>query len=200
VAASSDDVIADRSPLSFRRAVASLVRCVLRTILLLARRQISLPTEHVGEAVHFADGSTGRVYRETVVADAPGSAPVVLVVAFRLRWIRGRGHALFRAESLLNTPLFVGFPGFVSKLWVAHDDGNVYRGIYQWNDADLADAYVRALWWVLALVSVRGSIHYVVLPALGRDEVLTDPSVVDHVARDEPNEWWRVTAVTSRSD
>jgi hypothetical protein len=29
---------------------------------------------------------------------------------------------LFRAESLLNTPLFVGFPGFVSKLWLAHDE------------------------------------------------------------------------------
>ena len=64
--------------------------------------------------------------------------PVVLVVAFRLRWVRGRGHALFRAESLLNTPLFVGFPGFVSKLWVAHDEGHVYRGVYQWNGPALA--------------------------------------------------------------
>jgi hypothetical protein len=64
-------------------------------------------------------------------------------VAFKLRWVHGWGHPLFRAESLLNTPLFVGFPGFVSKLWLAHDDNEVYRGFYQWNGAQLADAYVR---------------------------------------------------------
>jgi hypothetical protein len=32
------------------------------------------------------------------------------------------GIALFRWESLLNTPLFVSFPGFVSKLWLADDE------------------------------------------------------------------------------
>ena len=69
--------------------------------------------------------------------------PPVLVVAFRLRWVRGRGHALFRAESLLNTPLFVGFPGFVSKLWLAHDENGAYRGFYQWNGATRR-CYVRA--------------------------------------------------------
>jgi hypothetical protein len=42
--------------------------------------------------------------------------PRVLVVEFRLRAVRGRGHAVFRRESLLNTPLFAGFPGFCSKL------------------------------------------------------------------------------------
>jgi hypothetical protein len=59
----------------------------------------------------------------------------------------------------LNTPLFVGFPGFVSKLWLAHDEKSLYRGVYQWNDGRQADRYVRALWWVLAAVSVRSSIH-----------------------------------------
>lgn len=119
----------------------------------------------------------------------------MLIVAFRLRWVRGWGHALFRAESLLNTPLFAGFPGFVSKLWVAHDEGNVYRGVYQWNDPALAHAYVRALWWVLALVSERGSIHYVVLPGLRRDDVLSDPTVLGAAAPDEQTAWWRITAV-----
>jgi hypothetical protein len=31
---------------------------------------------------------------------------------------------VFRAESILNTPLFAGFPGFVSKLWLAHDENH----------------------------------------------------------------------------
>jgi hypothetical protein len=159
-----DGMIADRRHYGFARAARALARCVLTTGVLLSRRAISQPKVHLGEMLWFSDGSRGRIYRETVVANATTDAPVVLVVAFRLRWVRGRGHALFRAESLLNTPLFAGFAGFVSKLWVAHDDDGVYRGFYQWNDAGLADAYVRALWWPLALVSEVASIRYVVLP------------------------------------
>ena len=102
--------------------------------------------------------------------------------------------ALPGGESL-NTPLFVGFPGFVSKLWLAHDENGVYRGFYQWDGSQLADTYVRALWWVLALVSVRGSIRYVVLPALRRDDVLADPTVLDGIAASQRQAWWRLTAV-----
>lgn len=73
----------------------------------------------------------------------------------------------------------------MSKLGLAHDENGVYRGFYQWNGSQLADAYVRALWWVLALVSVRGSIHYVVLPGLHRDDVLADLTVLDGTAPGE---------------
>ena len=149
----------------------------------------------MGQVLRFADGSHGRVYRETVVEGAGSDDPVVLIVEFRLRWVRGRAHALFRAESELNTPLFVGFPGFVSKLWLAHDEKAVYRGLYEWNGAGRADAYVRALWWVLALVSAPGSIHYVVLPGLRRDDVLADCSLVDGVAPGWAHAWWRVAEV-----
>ena len=163
--------------------------------MLLWRRAISQPTNRVGEVLRFSDGSGGRVYRETIAPQATVDSPAVLVVAFTLRWVRGRGHALFRAESLLNTPLFVGFPGFVSKLWLADDENGVYRGFYQWDGSELADAYVRALWWVLALVSVRGSIRYVVLPGLRRDSVLVDPPLLDGIAPEQPQAWWRLTAV-----
>jgi hypothetical protein len=167
------EIVVDRPPLSLRRALVSLVRCVARTATLLSRREIAQPTEHVGRMLRFDDHSAGRVYRETVVRSAQQDNAAVLVVSFRLRWVRGWGHRLFRAESLLNTPLFVGFPGFVSKLWVAADEDNVYRGVYQWNGPALADAYARALWWVLALVSERRSIHYVVLPGVRREELLS---------------------------
>jgi hypothetical protein len=91
--------------------------------------------------------------------------------------------------------LFVGFPGFVSKLWLAHDENGIYRGFYQWNDPRLADAYVRALWWVLALVSVRGSIHYVVLPGLRRDDVLAVPALLESTEPAQREAWWRLTGV-----
>lgn len=194
------EIVADRQRLPRRRAVRSLGACVLKTVALLRRRAISQPTDHVGQVLRFADGSGGRIYRETTVKEAGADSPVVLVVAFRLRWVRGWGHAVFRAESLLNTPLFVGFPGFVSKLWLSHDDNGVYRGFYEWDGAQLADSYVRALWWVLALVSVHGSIRYVVLPGLHRDDVLADPRVLDRIAPEQRQAWWRLTAVEPRSD
>ena len=118
--------------------------------------------------------------------------PCVLVVEFRLRAVRGRGHAVFRRESLLNTPLFGGFPGLVSKLWLADDERGRYRGLYEWDGPELAENYARALWRVLALVSVRGSIHYVVLPGLRRDELLEQPQVGEADAA----AWWRLAAVT----
>ena len=87
---------------------------------------------------------------------APASTdPCVLVVAFRLRAVRGRGHTVFRWESLLNTPLFVGFPGFVSKLWLAHDEQATTGGSTS-GTARRAEAYARSLWRVLALVQRAG--------------------------------------------
>ncbi len=66
-------------------------------------------------------------------------------MAFQARWGSGTANQLFRLESVLNTPLFAGFPGFVSKLWLAHDQRGVYRGLYEWDGAERATAYVRAL-------------------------------------------------------
>ena len=122
-----------------------------RTAVLLAEKRIHLPTRDVGTLVHFGDGTTASVYRESTVDRMLATKPAVLIVTFRLRLIRGRGHALFRAESILNTPLFIGFPGFVSKLWFGHDGNGAYRGIYQWDDPVRAENYARALWQVLAI-------------------------------------------------
>jgi hypothetical protein len=173
-AASTAVVSPEQPPLPLRRAAAALLRCVVTTCALLARRRIEQPTRNVGRVLRFADESSARVYRETVVYRQSTLQPAVLMVEFRLRWVHGWGHAAFRLESILNTPLFVGFPGFVSKLWLAHDENEVYRGVYEWDGPQLAHAYARALWWVLALVSIPDSIHYVVLPEVRRDEMLGD--------------------------
>jgi hypothetical protein len=142
--------------------------------------------------VRFADGTVARVYRETVRARAP-SDPCTLIVAFRLRGVHGRAHAWFRAESILNTPLFVGFPGFISKLWLAHDTHDLYRGLYEWDGADQAERYARSLWRVLELGCEKRSIGYRVVPHLRRDAVLENPHLLDDCATTEPEAWWRVT-------
>ena len=184
---------AGQRPLPVTDAVAALARCVARTVSLLRRRQVHLPRARVGQRVRFADGTTARVYRETA-ADVVVSDPCVLVVCFRLRGVHGRGHAAFRAESLLNTPLFVGFPGFVAKLWMAHDQQEVYRGIYQWDGTEEAEHYARALWRVLALVSEPGSIGYVIVPGVRRDSWLAGAAPTPGPPR--PDRWWTPIQVT----
>ncbi len=185
----------EQAPLPVGSASRALVRCFGATAVLLAQRRIRLPRGHVGMRLRFADGTSSWVYRETVVERSPAEDPCMLVVMFRLRAVRGWGHAVFRWESLFNTPLFVGFPGFVSKLWLAHDDHGVYRGVYEWDGPGLAEAYARALWRVLALVSVPGSIHYRVLPRLRRDDVLAEPDVLATTTPAEAAEWWRLVEV-----
>jgi hypothetical protein len=186
----------EQSPLAYRTALAALAGCVATTARLLLQRRIHLPAEQVGRQVRFADGTSARVFRETVVDRGTTWDPCALAVEFRLRGVRGRGHAAFRRESLLNTPLFAGFPGFVSKLWLADDERGRYRGLYQWDGAERAEHYARALWRVLALVSVRGSVGYVVLPGADRDELLGPPRVPADVATEDPAAWCRPAGVS----
>jgi hypothetical protein len=180
-------------PLPRSTAWSAVARCFAKSFVMLGQGEVHLPRRNVGRLIRFADGTTGRVYRETVVDKRPAD-PCVLVVSFRLSLVRGRGHTLFRLESILNTPLFVGFPGFISKLWMAHDSHGIYRGLYEWDGADQAEHYARSLWRVLELVCEPGSIAYRVLPGLTRDEVLAEPAVLDRQAPAEEHAWWRVLA------
>lgn len=159
---------------------------------MLAKGTVHLPKDNVGRILNFADGTSTRVYRETAVDGRVAAEPCVLVVAFKLRLVRGRLHRLFEAESVLNTPLFVGFPGFVSKLWCAHDSRGAYRGLYEWDGAAKAGNYAAALWRVLELVSVPGSISYKVLPGLRRDETLSNPARMQDGRADSSEAWWRL--------
>jgi hypothetical protein len=184
---------AEQPPLQFGPAMRLIVRCAARTTGMLTHHRLRLPEHHLGMRIAFADGSTGLVYRETVADGYAVEDPVVLVVEFQLKVLSSAaGHAYFRAVSLLNTPLFAGFAGFRSKLWLAADERGRYRGIYQWDGAEAALEYVHALWWPLALVSYVDSIHYCVLPGLWRDDVMRLSAQLPEPAAAE---WWRVVGV-----
>ncbi len=161
----------------FLRAMDALGGCIGRTAAMLFHEQLHEPTDKIDREVLWADGTTSRVYRETVADHGPVE-PCTLLVRFRLRGVRRPAvHAVFRFLSEVNTVLFAGFPGFVSKLWFAADEDGVYRGVYDWDGVAAAHAYVRALWWALMVVSVRSSIEHVVVPGVRRDEFLRDPAV-----------------------
>jgi hypothetical protein len=61
----------------------------------------------------------------------------------------GRAIASHRSSVPLNIPLFGGFPGLVSKLWLADDERGRYRGLYEWDDPLLAGDEA---WWRLTAV------------------------------------------------
>lgn len=190
------EVTNEQAPLPRRVALRAVIGCAATTVRLLARSRVHLRPERLGRRLRFADGTCAPVFRETVVDRPPTRDPCVLVLTFRLRAARGPGHALFRRESLLNTPLFVGFPGFVSKLWLANDEHGAYRGLYEWDGPSRAEHYARCLWRVLALVCIRGSIQYKVLPGLRRDELLDRPDVAQGSAPEDSAAWWRLVEVT----
>lgn len=185
----------EQFPLDYRAAFTAAAWCIARTVGLLLRGRIHLPAEHVGMRLRFADGTSARVYRETVIDRGAPAEPCSLVVDFRLRFVRGWGHAAFRWESLLNTPLFVGFPGFVSKLWLTDDEYGRYRGIYEWDGPQRAEHYARALWRVLTLVSVPGSIHYMIVPGLRRDDLVHTSALRQELTRVDRNGWWLPVAI-----
>jgi hypothetical protein len=118
--------MAGQAPLPLVTTCASVGGCVVATTGLLTARRVPQPRTHVGQWLRFGDGSGAYPYRETVIDRPAPSDPTVLVVGFRLRVVRGRGHDVFRSMSLLNTALFVGFPGFVSSCgWLMTNMGSI---------------------------------------------------------------------------
>lgn len=179
---------------SFSRAVLTIGGSVIRFWQLLITGRLHQPRRHMGGWITFANGSSTVVFRETVADQRRSDAPAILVVEFRLRAVHGWAHRLFERESVLNTPFFAGFPGFVSKLWLTQDENKVYRGIYEWDGAARAASYAEALRWILALVSVPGSIAYHVVPGETRSKFLAESEgLINAVASTDSDAWWRVS-------
>jgi hypothetical protein len=164
---------------------------------LVATRRLRHPRRHAGLRLRFADGTTGRTYRETVRLCGAATRPSLLVVQFRLRLLGTNRllHALFRIESVANTVLFAGFPGFRSKLWLAGDGTPTYRGVYDWDDPDQAAAYAEALCALLRPLCTPGSVRYHVVPGVQRDEAIRHPGRLGPEPVPPAERWWRLQAV-----
>jgi len=104
------EVVLERPPLGYPAAGRALAGCLMATARLVWRRRMHLPSRRVGIRLRFADGTSARVFRETVVVRGATVDPAVLVVEFRLRAVHGRGHAAFRRESLLIPRSSPGHP------------------------------------------------------------------------------------------
>jgi hypothetical protein len=181
------------TPASAREAAPKVLASAVGMLKLMRGNRLHHPRGRIGRVSHFADGTSGRVYRETTMDDGVAADPAVLVVGFVRRGVHGRAHSAFRLESWANTPIFVGFPGFTSKLWMAHDEHEVYRGFYEWDGAQRAAGYVHALSWVLGLVCVPGSIRAHIVPGVHSDDALARPELLGRPGM-RTEQWWRPVA------
>lgn len=170
--------------------LAAETRCVARTLALLARNEIALPTENRGRRVLFADGSRSDVYRETTMRRRTYEGLVLIVVRFRLRLIGSSrlAHWLFRLESLVNTLLFAAHRGFQTKLWLTDRQTGYYRGIYEWEGPDAAVEYAETLRVVLRPWVQHGSFAYRIIEGRSRVEFLAGVEPKEAPVPDEA--WW----------
>jgi hypothetical protein len=178
-------------------ALADFARSVAAWGDLVASRRLISPKDNLGARLRFADGSSSFVFRETAVTGAGTSDPTLLVIQFRLAALASNPllHAAFRRECVLHTPLFAGFPGFRSKLWIDDVETGVYRGIYQWQGGDLARRYAARMVALLAPFSNVGTARYQVVERLRRDEFLLRPEVAPAHAE---GDWWRLAEPIAR--
>lgn len=131
--------------------------CAREWMRMATHHRLARPADNVGSMLSFRDGTRSRVFRETVVVGAPTADPVLLVIAFRLAFLDDLGplHAGFRRECVIHSPLFAGFRGFRSKLWLEDENTRIYRGVYQWDGEKDAAAYAARMVGLLAPFSNR---------------------------------------------
>ena len=178
---------------SLPEVVVAELRSAMRFWYLLLTGRLHQPRRHVGGRLTFGDGARADVFRETVAEQRRTGAPALLVIEFRLRAIHGRTHRLFERESILNTTLFAGFPGFVSKLWLTADQNEVYRGIYEWDGAAAAESYAEVMCRILRMVSRRGSVAYHVISGESRARFLAETENLVGAVPTTFDAWWRVS-------
>ena len=141
------------------------LHCVRRVIGLLARHELHLHHDRLGETVHTPDGRPFVVYRESSCSEPCDGEPITMAMWFHLRWMppgaRLRAY-LFERESIFNTILYAGFEGYRTKLWTFNHATNDYAGFYTWRGRDEAERYARYAMAMLGPISVPGSLGYAI--------------------------------------
>lgn len=126
---------------------------------------LHLNIKKLGTKCKAKDNKTYTVFRETSSDKDYEGKEVTLVVAFRLFLIDRNTflHWLFQKLSILNTPLWVGFPGFKTKFWMVDTKTQDYLGIYRYLGKQNAKEYAEYICAILRPVSIKGSVWYEII-------------------------------------
>ena len=140
----------------------SPVRSVWNTIGFAVTGRLHFPTQRIGEVVTDDEGNHFTIFREVVVDPLKGQPEqpgAVLVLHFRVTNMSPEANNLY---SLLPLPLYIGDPGFRSKLFTI--DGENCQSIYEWDTAQDAENYVNSVALKTILMrSVPGSVSHKII-------------------------------------
>ncbi|MBU1110149.1 hypothetical protein KKB83_00840 [Patescibacteria group bacterium] len=127
---------------------------------LVRNRTLHLKFDRIGTAYNIKDRGSYQILRESINYLELDEEPVVLIVAFRMKFLGNSSflHRLFLSLSILTTPVWSGFPGFHTKLWMVDPKTNNYLGAYQWYGEENAKVYQGFLLRLLNTLAVTNSI------------------------------------------
>lgn len=138
------------------------VTSVINTIGFAATGRLHLPTQRIGEIVTDEEGRQFTIFREVVVdpsKDQPEHPGAMLILHFRVTNMSPEQNRLY---SLLPLPLYIGDPGFRSKLFTIN--GEECQSIYEWDTAQEAENYVNSVALKTILMrSVPGSVSHKIM-------------------------------------
>ena len=139
----------------------------MRTLRLIATGKLHRICHRAGDQVSLADGRRFVVFRATSCSASEGVADddenMSLEVWFHLRFVPSHARVrrfLFERESILNTLLFAGFPGYMTKLWMVDPVTNDYAGLYSWSGRRNAERYATYITTLLGPLSTPGSVGH----------------------------------------
>jgi hypothetical protein len=119
------------------------VSSVFKTIGFVVTGRLHFPTQRIGQVVVDEEGRQFTIFREVVV-DRVKSQPeypgAVLTLHFRVTNISPEVNKFF---SVLPLPLYIGDPGFRSKLFTIN--GEYCQSIYEWDAVQDAENYVSSM-------------------------------------------------------
>jgi hypothetical protein len=134
-------------------------RSIARTIGFAVSGRLHYPVDRLGQVIADERGKPYAVFREVVVDPAPEQPRfpgAVLTIELK---VTNMSPAMNRFYSGLPLPLYMGDPGFRSKVFTI--DGQDCRSIYEWDTEEEARDYVGsiALKTILAR-AVPGSVSW----------------------------------------
>jgi hypothetical protein len=137
----------------------SPTKSILKTAWFIINGRLHFPIDRIGMEVIDHDGKTFTIFREVVV-DPPHAQPkqpeAVLILHFHVVNMTVDQNKTY---SLLPLPLYIGNPGFRSKLFTIN--GEYCQSIYEWDTINDADNYLNSMALKTVIMrSVPGSFSY----------------------------------------
>jgi hypothetical protein len=147
------------SVLIFVSSPLNPISSVFKTIGFVVEGRLHLPTQRIGAGITDEKGQQFTIFREVVIdptENQPKRPGAVLVIHFKVTNISPELNKIY---SLLPLPLYIGDPGFRSKLFTIN--GEDCQSIYEWDTVQDARNYVNSVALKTILVrAVPGSVSY----------------------------------------